>query len=333
MRLLLAVILIAALGWSGYWVIGQRGLAQGFADWFEARRAEGWVAETSEVQVRGFPNRFDTGFSDVMLADPDTGWAWEAPYFQLSSLSYRPDHVIAVWPEQQSIATPQEKFRIEADDMRASLRVASGSDLAPETLRLTAEFLEITPEAREDEVTALSELTLAGERREDRTYRLGLAADGLSLSSPWRDRLDPEGRLPDRISGLEADLTVTFDKLWDRSAIEDARPQPTRIKVDLVDGRWGQLHLQAAGEVDVTPDGLPEGEITVKARNWREMVHMAQAAGALPESLAPTVENSLGLLARMNGNRKTLDVPLNFSDGRVRLGPIPIGRAPVLRLQ
>jgi hypothetical protein len=81
---------------------------------------------------------------------------------------------------------------------------------------------------------------------------LGLSAEGLTLSPPWRDRLDPENRLPAQISGLEADLTVTFDKVWDRTAIEVARPQPTRIKVDLVDGLWGQLHLQAAGAVDVT---------------------------------------------------------------------------------
>jgi hypothetical protein len=332
-RLLLAVIVIAALGWSAYWVIGQRGLVRGLEDWFEARRAEGWVAETSELRVRGFPNRFDTGLSDLVLADPETGLAWEVPYFQLNALSYRPNHVIAVWPEEQRIATPREKFRLKARDMRASLRIAPGSAFAPDNLTLTAEFLQITPEARANETTALTALTLAGQRLEDRTYRLGLSAEGLTLSPPWRDRLDPENRLPAQISGLEADLTVTFDKIWDRSAIEVARPQPTRIKVDLVDGLWGQLHLQAAGEVEVTPEGLPEGEITLKARNWREMIAVAQAAGALPDSLASTVENSLGLLARMSGNRNTLDITLNFSGGRVRLGPIPLGPAPVLRLR
>jgi len=333
MRLLLAVIVIAALGWSAYWVIGQRGLTRGLANWFEARRAEGWVAEASEIRVRGFPNRFDTGLSDLVLADPETGLAWEAPYFQVNMLSYRPNHMIAVWPEEQRIATPQQKFRVAARDMRASLRITPDTALAPQSLTLTAEFLQITPEARPGDTTALTALTLAGQRREDRIYRLGLSADGLTLSSPWRERLDPENRLPAQISGLEADLTVTFDKVWDRTAIEVARPQPTRIEVDLVDGLWGQLHLQAAGEVEVTPEGLPEGEITLKARNWREMIAVAQAAGVLPESLSSTVESSLGLLARMNGNRETLDIPLTFSGGRVRLGPIPLGRAPVLRLQ
>ena len=83
MRFLLAVILIAASGWSGYWFVGQNGLSRGFETWFEARRAEGWVAETSDITVQGFPNRFDTGFSDLVLADPATGLAWEAEFFQI----------------------------------------------------------------------------------------------------------------------------------------------------------------------------------------------------------------------------------------------------------
>ncbi|GAW33679.1 hypothetical protein RA2_00722 [Roseovarius sp. A-2] len=333
MRFLLAVIVIATLGWSGYWFVGQRGLEQGFAHWFEGRRAKGWVAETSDLDVQGFPNRFDTGFTDLMLADPATGLAWEAPYFQLSALSYQPNHVIAVWPETQLIATPQEKFRVDARDMRASLRIAPDTRLAPRNLTLTADFLQVTPEVRPDETTALTSLTLAVEQLQERDYRLGLAAEGLTLAPPWRDLLDPDGELPAQISNLTADLTVSFDKIWDRSAVEDARPQPTYIKVALIDGRWGQLHLQAAGEVAVTPDGLPEGEITLKARNWRDMIALAQASGALPEGMAQTVENGLELLARMNGNRETLDVPLSFRGGRILLGPIPIGPAPVLRLR
>lgn len=333
MRVLFLVIVVAALGWSGYWWIGQQGLQQGFATWFEARRAEGWVAETSDLGVRGFPNRFDTGFSDLVLADPETGLAWEAPFFQILALSYRPNHVIAVWPDQQRLSTPQEKFRIESKDMRASLRIAPDTRLAPERATLTAEFLEVISEARPSETTALSALTLAAERQEDTTYRLGLSAEGLTLAPPLRAWLDPDERQPARISGLRADLTVSFDRVWDRRAIEDARPQPTAIDLRLADAEWGQLHLQAAGAVTVTPEGLPEGEITLKARNWREMLEIAVQTGALPEAMRDTVESGLGLMARMSGNRETLDVPLTFSGGRVRLGPIPLGPAPILRLR
>lgn len=333
MRILLAVIVITALGWSGYWFIGQKGLSRGFEIWFEARRAEGWVAETSDVTIQGFPNRFDTSFHNVTLADPETGLAWEADFFQILALSYQPNHVIAVWPDSQLIATPQDKFRVESRDMRASLRIAPDSQLAPERATLTAEFLQMTSLERPEGSTTLTSLKLAAERQRETEYRLGLTAEGLTLAPPWRAQLDPEDRLPDQISGLHADITVTFDKVWNRSAIEQARPQPTAINLRLVDAKWGQLHLQAAGDVSVTPEGLPEGEITLKARNWREMLEIAVQAGAVPESMLGTLESGLSLIARMSGNPNTLDVPLTFRSGRILLGPIPIGSAPVLRLR
>ncbi|MFU8835668.1 DUF2125 domain-containing protein [Roseovarius autotrophicus] len=333
MRLLLAVLILGASLWGGYWFVGSRGIEAGFSRWFDARRTDGWVAETRALDVQGFPNRFDTAFTDLALADPRSGLAWEVPYFQINALSYRPNHVIAVWPERQLLATPQEKFLLESRDMRASLVIAPDTALAPRRMTLTAGFLRVTPQGRTDETSALSALSLAAERLEGFDYRLGLRAEGLTLAAPWHTLLDPENRLPRQISGVTADLTVTFDKPWDRSAIERARPQPTRIKVALANGRWGDLHLQAAGTVDVDARGFPEGEITLKARNWREIVTLMRVAGVLPESMAQTVENGLGMMARMAGNPETLDVPLGFSDGRVWLGPVPIGPAPLLRLR
>lgn len=333
MRALLAVILLAAGLWSAYWVIGSRSTLAAFESWLNARRAEGWVAEAGTLGVQGFPNRFDVVAGDLILADPATGLAWEAPRFQIDALSYRPNHVIAVWPESQRIATPQEKFRLESRDMRASLVIAPDTALAPRRMTLTAEFLRITPEARPEETTALTTLSLAAERLEGAEYRLGLRAEGLTLAAPSRARLDPEGRLPDRIKGFSADVTATFDKPWDRTAIERARPQPTRLRVQLAEGRWGDLHLQAAGTVEVDRNGWPEGEVMLKARNWREIVTLMRAAGALPEGLASSVERGLGMMARLAGNPETLDIPLGFGSGRMWLGPVPLGRAPRLRLR
>jgi len=285
------------------------------------------------LDVQGFPNRFDVVFQDLMLADPATGLAWGAPRFQIDALSYRPSHVIAVWPDTQRIATPQEKFQIESRDMRASLVMAPDTALAPRRMTLTADYLRVIPEARPEETTALSTLSLAAERQEGTTYRLGLRAEGLTLASRARARLDPDTRLPDRISGFTADVTATFDKPWDRTAIERARPQPTHLRVRLAEGRWGDLHLQAAGEVNVTPEGWPEGEITLKARNWREIVTILRSAGALPESMARSIEQGLGMMARLAGNPDTLDIPLGFGSGRMWLGPVPLGPAPRLRLR
>lgn len=333
MRILLILIAIAAAAWSGYWYVGKTGATEAFSAWLETRRAEGWVAEAQSIETRGFPNRFDTTFTDIALADPDTGLAWEAPVFQILALSYKPNHVIAVWPETQLLATPLEKYQVESRDMRASLVTRADIRLPLERATLTAEKLTVTP--RMSDPTRAEALRLAADRvpAHPSTYRLGFAADGLSPSLDWRVRLDPAGKLPDRFDALSADLTVEFDKPWDRSAIEVARPQPRRIDIRLAEARWGRLELQAAGDLSVDAQGLPEGKIVVKARNWRDILKMAVASGTLGEGFAGTLEDGLSLISQMAGNPRTLDIPLTFRDGRVKLGPVPLGPAPVLRLR
>jgi hypothetical protein len=62
------------------------------------------------------------------------------------------------------------------------------------------------------------------------------------------------------------------------------------------------------------------------------MISIGVNAGAIPTELQSALEGSLGLLARLSGNPNTIDAPLSFKKGFVSLGPIPIGRAPTLRL-
>ena len=335
LRLLLTVIVIAAAAWSGYWYVGATSLESAFSNWFEERRAEGWVADYTSLKVQGYPNRLDTVATGLALADPGTGLAWEAPQFEINALSYQPNHVISVWPGQQLLATPQEKYHLSSDDMRASLVIAPDTTLQVERTALTAESLEIRPASGKGS-TALQSLRLADEHvpmADAATYRLGLAAEGFSPSLGWRDLVDPNGTLPDRFDALSADLTVEFDKPWDRSAIEIARPQPQMIHLRLAEARWGRLELQAAGEVSVDSAGQPTGEITIKARNWREILELAVNAGAIPPGLAGTLRDGLSLISGMAGNPKTLDIPLGLRGGRIMLGPVPIGPAPVLRLR
>lgn len=335
MRILLTLVLTVTVAWSGYWYLGSAGVQSGFALWFDERRADGWVADYSELDVKGYPNRFDTTFTDLDLADPGTGLAWKVPFFQILALSYQPNHVIAVWPGEQLIATPLQKYNLTSADMRASLVVEPTPALALDRATLTAETLLITPQ-QANEGTKIKALTLAVERTPvdaAPSYRLGLSADGFAPSLPWRVQIDPKGTLPETLDALSADLTVTFDKPWDRSAIEQARPQPQSIRVKLAEARWGQLQLQAAGRVTVDGAGIPAGTITIKARNWREILELAVKSGALPPGLAATIEDGLSLVAQLAGNPRTLDFTLDLAGGQIRLAGIPIGPAPVLKLR
>ena len=104
------------------------------------------------------------------------------------------------------------------------------------------------------------------------------------------------------------------------------------MKVKNVSATWGEMSFEATGDVTFDVTGNPNGKISVRAKNWKEMITLGVSAGAIPAEMQSTLEGGLGLLTRLSGNPDTIDAPLSFKNGFVSLGPIPIGRAPTIRL-
>lgn len=333
MKRLLVVILICAGLWAGYWWISASSLRSNAENWFADRRADGWVAEYNDLDILGFPNRLDVTFTDIDIADPDAGWAWQSDFLQIFRLTYKPRHLILAWPHKQQFSTPQTSYTLTSNKMQASVVFGDGAQMPIDRANLAAETLALTD--RTGGVTAMTALRLAVARVEgtNDTYHLGWSAENLAPPSSSRLTIDTNGALPQSLDAFHADITVSFAKPWDRSAVETDRPQPTRITVKLAEARWGELQLAMAGELEVAPNGQPTGRLTVKARNWQDILQMARLSNALPEDLIEQLETGLGWLSQISGNSKTLDIPLDFAKGRVYLGPIPIAASPSLVLR
>ena len=329
MRRLLSLVVLAAILWSGWWVIGSRGLKMGLETWLEARRAEGWVAEASDISVLGFPNRFDATLENPALADPDSGLSWQAPFLQIFALSYRPQHMIVTWPTEQLLTTPLEKLRVTSAKMQGSAVFVPGPDLAIDRLTVVADSFRVS--SSNGWWVALPTAQLATRRHEgpEATYDVALDAASARLSQEVR-AIFGQVALPETLEALKLDATLGFDAPWDRFAIERQRPQVTKLDLTLAEAKWGNIHVQAAGALTVDAAGLPTGDISLRATNWREILQIAVATGAVPADLAPTIETGLSLLAGLSGNDKTIDAPLSFRNGRMSLGPVPLGPAPRL---
>ncbi len=321
-RLIAATLALAVL-WSGWWGYAAYRLKTGVETWFAERRAEGWEAQHARMRLRGFPNRLDLTLDDLLLADPRSGLVWEAPFFQIMSLSYKPGHVILVWPDRQALTTASGRQEITSDGLRASVVSRDGVILRA---NLEAEVLNIAGPERSLALAGVTAGALQDEGTQD-LYRLGLSAEALA-----RDRaaLLPVG--PDRLDGLKAQVAVTFDRPWPLDVLPGPRPQPERIDLRLAEYRDRGLELKLAGAVTVDKTGTPEGEMTLKAVNWREMLDQAEAAGRLSGQMTRMLDGALGLAAGLSGNRATLDLPLVLRDGQVTLGGIPVAGTPDLRL-
>lgn len=335
-KLMLAVTLLvlAALGWGSYWYVGASALDRGFADWLGTRRASGWVAEAATLETRGFPNRFDTTFEDLELGDPGTRVGWSAPMFQLLQLSYKPGHVIAIWPGTQRIALPDQQIELVSEALRGSFEV--GADLALPVRAVTIEARTALFSSSHGWQTALHAGQLS--MRESpapiaaHSYDFYLDASDITPPADMLARLGAAVRLPDAIAHVRLAGSVAFDKRWDRSAVEHARPQPRQIRVDDAVLRWGDLALHASGALDIGADGLPSGELAVQATNWRAIVAVLEASGRIEAAQVATLTQGLELLAMLSGDPETLDVPLGFSRGLINIGPVPIAQAPKIAL-
>lgn len=322
---------LPALGWSGYWYAGATAKEAVLKAWLEDRRAAGWVAEAEALEVGGFPYRFDSRIKGLELADPAAGWAWSAPAFEVLALAYKPTHVIAVWPERQVIATPDGEVEILAEQMRGSVEFDVGTDLVLDRLVIDMAGVRFNGEGWQS--GAAKALVATRRAAEDRLHHdVSVEAREVLLTEAVRRLLDPGQVLPAAFETLLAQARVGFDAPLDRTAVEVAPPAITSFRLDRFQATWGELDLRAVGELAFRPDGTPEGQIDVKARNWAEMVTLAVNAGALSAEAAGRLTTALGVLSAMSGNRETLDVPLRFADGLTYLGPLPVGPAPRLRI-
>jgi len=129
---------------------------------------------------------------------------------------------------------------------------------------------------------------------------------------------------------LYLDADVTLSAPLDRNA---PRVRPSLIAVSLHEALllWGDLALHVKG--DLVPDaaGFAEGSLTLRATNWQRLLPALVAAKLIKPEVVPTWTRVLGIMARQSGDPAVIDLTLRLAQGRVSLGPLPLGAAPRLR--
>lgn len=308
-KLALAIVAVVLL-WGGHWAWQAQMARAGIMGWFEERRADGWDARYDELELRGFPNRLDVTLSGLVVTNPEGSVHFEAPFLQSFQLVYKPGHRIFAFPPEMVWG----ETRITSDGLRASL-VQQGDLL--DRFGLEAAVLNLDAPER---AVALAGVTAGFERfgTDATTYRLAVGADALAGGGS--------------ADGLRLQAEMRFDQVWQLAQLPDARPQPQSIDLRLFEYQDGPLLLKMGGTLDVDPVGRGTGKLTLRAENWQGLLTQAREAGQIGPGLADLLEDGLSLYARLTGNGRDLDLPLDLQRGQVTLGPISLGEAPLFRL-
>ena len=326
MRRLIVLIVAAAALWGGYWVVASRGLEAGLRNWLATPQV-GWAAEYADMNVRGFPNRLDTVIDNPVVTT-DTGITWRAPFFQAMALSYKPNHVILVWPNQQTIETPFGTASVTTGDMRGSIVFGANTDLTLDHSNFVIEGLRAAM-ASGGELTAKNALfatRLAPVRTN--VHEIGLDASEITPPADMLAQLGLGRAAPAVIEQVKLDAALGFDRPLDRFALEGTPAQINRIELKHARVQWGDMALRAHGDLDVDSAGTLDGSITLGITNWRNVLRLAVNAGLIPKQQAKQIERGFALLS---ANGDALELPLYMRGGVMSLGPIPLGPAPRLR--
>ncbi len=332
MRRLIAVVLIFAALWFGYWFVARAALERGVADAFRNARAEGRVARYQSLGVTGFPNRFDMTLDEVALGLPlaapgvSAEAIWHAPQVQLIALSYRPNRMIAVLPGAQMLTLPDQKITLISKQLAANFNLAADTALSFDSLALIGDGVKITSTA--GWAATLKQGRLAANRLQvPATYRVGFEALDLAPNPALRARIDPNGDLPAVIGKLHLDGQLTLSAPLDRHAGE-TRPEPQAITLSDARLDWGQTRITATGTLHRGAGGLAEGQLDVKITHWQPLLNIAEADGAIDPASVPTWRKALQALAQGSGQADTVDLPLVFAGGQISFGFLPLGPAP-----
>ncbi len=328
MRKLIIIILSLGVLWGGYLFVGSSAVEKSLISWLSDTSSRGWAAKYSALNTRGFPNRFDTTFNDLEVEIGDGDYTWAVPFFQIFALSYQPNHIIAVWPNEQKLLLPQQRLAVTSDRMRGSIK------FRPETaLTLSRSSVEISNFHVQSNLgwSASAEAGQFNTRQSEEitnAHDVVLQTINLRLSDRFMSFLDPGHQLPDQFEAVKVDLTMDFDGPWDRQAIEQKQPALTGVGVKNLQIIWGELDFNATGKLTTDAQGFLSGQLEITAQNWRGIYKILLRMGLIQGNFMGAVEGFLQIMALETEDPDLLVADWVFQNGRMRLGAIPLGPAP-----
>lgn len=327
-RVLWVLVVLAAL-WCGWWAIAAFGFSSSVQAWFEDRRADGWKAELADVSTGGFPTKVTANLDAITLADTKNALAVSMDSLQMSFRALWPGDMWVNAPQTPiQFATPQGQWALNLIDGQADMNLHPGSRLELENLSFVATGMDISdPGGTALLASGPAKLALL-QQDVATTYALTFDAESFLPGQGIRDVLRLGADLPATFDTLTADLMVDFDAPIDRATLEDQRPQPRSVTANRVEAKWGNMRLLATGQAVRDVRGYAEGDVTIKAENWQQMLDVAVAAGVLPGQYRSQAESLIGSFASGTGKTNSLDMTLQFKNGLTRFGFFPIGPAP-----
>lgn len=332
MRTLVILVLMIGGGVAGAWLGGETWLA---------RQAQRMIAEDARIEAASVTplrelSRIGLDLTDVELATP-AGPAL-LPAVELWAAPTSPTQFHAALPPEMTLPVMGRGLAVTAERAVLSLRVSPGSDMAISRAAVIS-----------GPVTVEEHPLLAGLDAQAQLVAMGAAAPrsaraAYDLGGNLRE-LTGTGLLPlpsaviDRAISLEGTARIFLTAPF-RQAADAPVPDLVGLASDGVTLTLGDQSLRLAGALRAGEDGRAEGAAFIYTTDARAWLQLAADLGAIPAVTVALADTALEQVAQTEIDlppgtpappepaRGEKRIPLIFRDGKMFLGPLPLGDAP-----
>ncbi len=295
-------LLVVIVVWSLVW-LGIRQTLIGQFDQTAARlRAQGWTASWSSRSVGGYPFRLLVKLQQPHFAEP-SGWSLSAPALEAEAYAYAPGHWVMVAPRGVTLGRPLAgPAAITGQVLRASITRIDGQAVPQLALEGRGLSLQPAPNAQPLPITRADRLAF---------YLRPLPGDQAEFQLQLTSATPAPEALLARLGGQQP-LNLVWDETLSQVSQISGRDWPSAVR------RWSQ----AGGRASLDHGEIEAGEAKVVAPKGDSTV---DASGRLAGALTLDFSHA-GATGRQLGGLAHAD--LTLEDGKIRLGPFAIGKAP-----
>ena len=122
-------------------------------------------------------------------------------------------------------------------------------------------------------------------------------------------------------------MIFTTDIPLDRHIVDDGVPRVETVTIPEFAFEWAEISLTAEGQVDISTEGILNGEITFRTDNWRAIFTLLKVTGVIRPADFGKWESGLTIASALEGGN-ALTAKFVIRNGVISLGPVPLGPAP-----
>lgn len=321
-------VLFAGL-WSGYWIYAARQVRGEIVAWADARRADGLTLVWDRLDVGGYPLAFRVQADRLLVSDARGGPPWELRIPEL--IGTAPAWSLRRWvlAGAQGVAARLAPSDVRPAVIARAAAVEGTVEPGEEGTTVEAAFAALAVEGAVPFRAARIAATVFVPRRAPASHAELFARASLSLEELLLPRpVGPFGTVVQRVEATAA-VKGAIAGGPRRAALARWRDDGGVVELETLRLSWDRLAASAQGTLALDADMQPIGALSATLRGWGEILDALGANGTMKGGDVVLAKLALGLLAKPGPDgRSELTAPVTIQNSTLYVAKVKTARLP-----